>query len=177
MKRNVGIVILLLAVMLLTACTAPVEPQDAPLPTATDPAAPETPLTKPEKEGDEEPMKTTMMKIEIGDSVLMAEFADTVAAKTLKEKLEEGGVTIAAFNYGGWEKVGGLPWNLPASDVQTNAVLGDIMLYQGNSIVLFYGSNRWAYTRLGTIVDTDTNSLAQILGGGDSELTLSLTKE
>lgn len=123
---------------------------------------------------EEEAIKEAMLKIQIGDYVLTAEFADTEAAQELREKLEAGSVTVSVSNYGGWEKVGELPWSLTQSDVETDAVPGDIMLYRGDSIVLFYGENSWAYTRLGTVLNEDTETLSRILGGSDSVLTLSL---
>ena len=118
-----------------------------------------------------------MLKIEIGQAVLLAELADTDAARALAEKLTDGGVTISVSNFGGWEKVGDLPWDLPAVDEQLTAQPGDIMLYTGNCLVLFYGNNSWAYTRLGRIVSHDAEALRQVLGGGESQLTLSLTVE
>ncbi len=163
------------ALMLLTACAAQesnlAEAQNAPPPAEA--AAPETEAAQTE----EEPMDHVMLKIEIGDAVLTAEFADTEAAEVLKAKLEEGDVTITVSNYGGWEKVGELPWSLPANDIQIDAVPGDIMLYCGNSIVLFYGNNSWAYTRLGTIATNSAESLRAALGGEDAELRLSLSYE
>ncbi len=115
-----------------------------------------------------------MLKIEIGSAVLYAQFADTKAAEELKNSLGNGSVTIRVSNYGGWEKVGDLPWSLPRDDVQTTAVPGDIMLYNGSSIVLFYGDNSWAYTRLGTIMDADEETLRAALSGDETEVVLSL---
>ena len=91
-------------------------------------------------EPDEKKGAAVMMKLEIGNAVLFAEFADTDAAHALREKLTQSSVTIDVSNYGGWEKVGDLPWSLPANDEQTTAHPGDIMLYVGHSIVLFYGN-------------------------------------
>lgn len=115
-----------------------------------------------------------MLKIEIGNAVLYAQFADTKAAEELKNNLENGSITISVSNYGGWEKVGDLPWSLPRADVQTTAVPGDIMLYNGSSIVLFYGNNSWAYTKLGTIIDADEEIFRAALSGDETELVLSL---
>lgn len=127
-------------------------------------------------EPDEKKETAVMMKLEIGNAVLFAEFADTDAAHALREKLMQGSVTIDVSNYGGWEKVGDLPWPLPASDEQMTAQPGDIMLYVGHSIVLFYGNNSWAYTRLGHIVNCDVNELREVLCGNERPLTLSLAE-
>ena len=66
--------------------------------------------------------------------------------------------------YGGFERVGALPWALPASDEQLRAEPGDVMLYQGNQMCVFTGSNSWAYTRLGHVEGVSADELAQALG-------------
>lgn len=79
-------------------------------------------------------------------------------------------------NYGGFEKVGSLGTNLPTNDTQITTIVGDIMLYQGNSIVIFYGSNSWSYTRLGKIESATKESLLEVLGTEEVTITLSLAK-
>ncbi len=76
--------------------------------------------------------------------------------------------------YGGFEQVGPLGADLPRDDVQTAAQAGDIVLYSGDQIVVFYGSNSWAYTRLGRITDKSASELADLLGNGGVSMTLSL---
>lgn len=132
-------------------------------------SAPAQPL--PTGQGEEQAMFT----LQIGDTVFPAEFADTEAAAALRQKLAEGSVTVTASNYGGWEQVAALPWPLPQADAQTTARPGDIMLYQGDCIVLFYGENSWAYTRLGRLCAEEA-ALAAALGGEEAVLTLSLSE-
>ena len=112
--------------------------------------------------------------IGIGDTQLVVTLADTDAARALAEKLQAGPVTVSLHAYGGFEKVGPLPWGLPASDEQTTAQPGDVMLYQGNQITVFTGSNSWAYTRLGHIEGATSESLLEVLGDGDAKVALSL---
>ncbi|MBQ6500894.1 MAG: hypothetical protein IJI87_05850 [Mogibacterium sp.] len=69
--------------------------------------------------------------------------------------------------YGGFEQVGSLGNDLPANDEQTTTEAGDIVLYQRNQIVVFYGSNAWAYTRLGHITGKSRQELEDMLGNGD----------
>ena len=130
----------------------------------------ETERTDPVEEKEE-----AMLKIQIGDTVLTASFADNPSAEALQDLLAEGPVTITVQNYGGFEKVGTLPQSLPRNDEQMTAQPGDIMLYQGNSIVLFHGTNTWSYTRLGTIEETGDVEFSEVLGGADTSMTLSLT--
>ena len=86
--------------------------------------------------------------------------------------MENAPVTIEMNDYAGFEKVGSLGQNLPASNSQTTAQPGDIVLYQGNQIVIFYGSNSWSYTRLGRI--DDLTGWEDALGSGDVTVTFSL---
>lgn len=80
-------------------------------------------------------------------------------------------LTIQLSMYGGFEQVGDIGTALTGSDAQITAESGDVMLYSGDRIVLFYGSNDWAYTKLGHI-DLTREELAELLGGGDVEITL-----
>jgi len=77
--------------------------------------------------------------------------------------------------YGGFEQVGPLGSILPANDVQTTTEAGDIVLYSGDQIVVFYGSNSWAYTRLGHITGKSLQELEDLLGSGD--VTVSIKTE
>lgn len=92
----------------------------------------------------------------------------------LKEKLSEGDITIDAREYGGFEKVGSLGFSLPKNDTQYSTDFGDIMLYQGNQITLFYESNSWSYTKIGHVDNLTQEELKNIHGKGDVKITLSL---
>ena len=94
------------------------------------------------------------------------------AADALVRMIQEGPVTLELHDYAGFEKVGPLGQALPTSNVQTETRAGDIVLYQGDQIVLFYGSNSWSYTRLGHI--QDLTGWEEALGGGDATVTFSL---
>lgn len=76
--------------------------------------------------------------------------------------------------YGGFEQVGSIGTDLPANDVQTTTAAGDIVLYSGNQMVVFYGSNSWAYARLGHITDKTPEELTQLLSGGNVTITLNV---
>ncbi len=93
------------------------------------------------------------MQIEVNGKVFDATLADTDAARALAEHLAQGPITIEARDYSGFEKVGDLGFSLPASNVQMTTQPGDIMLYNGNQIVAFYGSNSWSYTMLAHVDD------------------------
>ena len=101
-------------------------------------------------------------------------FSASESAEALKGLLADGPLTISASNYGGFEKVCSLGTELPRNDSQTTTQAGDICLYNGDQIVIFYGSNSWAYTRLGKISDGDGTELEKVLSGEEREITLSL---
>lgn len=112
--------------------------------------------------------------VDVNGNKLTAALADTTAAKELAEKLKAEPVTVTLNEYGGFEKVGDLPWSLTKSDKQVSTEPGDIMLYQGDQMTIFYNSNSWSYTKLGHIENTTQEELKTIFGEGDITVTLSL---
>lgn len=115
--------------------------------------------------------------VTVGDRTVTATLADNSTTSRLKELLASGPVTVDMSDYGGFEKVGSLPWSLPASDTRITTVPGDIMLYLGNNIVFFYGSNTWAYTPLGKFDGLTATDLKQFLSGSRVSVRLSLTDD
>ena len=105
---------------------------------------------------------------------LSASLVENAATEVLAERLETGPITIEMNDYGGWEKVGSFGFSLPASNEQMTAQPCDFVLYQGNQLVIFYGSNSWSYTPLGRIDGVESAELKQILGSGDVTVTISL---
>ena len=116
----------------------------------------------------------TKVLLKVGGNTMTATLTDNEATRELTKLLEQGDITIRMSDHGGFEKVGALPQSLPTSNTQITTVPGDIMLYQGNQMVVFYGSNSWSYTRLGKIDRATASNLRQILGNGNITLTLSL---
>lgn len=116
----------------------------------------------------------TKVLLKAGANTMTATLADNDATRELTRLLEQGDITISMSDYGGFEKVGALPQSFPTSNTQITTVPGDIMLYQGNQMVIFYGSNSWSYTRLGKIDGATASNLRQFLGNGNITLTLSL---
>lgn len=114
--------------------------------------------------------------IKVNNQVLNIELEDNLATEKLVEKLKNEDITIKVHEYGGFEKVGNLGFSLPREDKNITTIPGDLVLYQGNQISLFYDSNSWNYTKLGKIKDVNSQELKDILGEGDSILTVSLYK-
>ena len=114
------------------------------------------------------------LKLYVNGTELTATLSGSSAAKELTEKLKAGSVTVTLNEYGGFEKVGKLPWPLTRTDASTETEPCDIMLYQGNQMTIFYNSNSWSYTKLGHIGNITQEELKDIFGDGDVSVTLSL---
>lgn len=113
------------------------------------------------------------MKIQIeitsesGNHTLTATLTDNSSAVAFYELLKKGPVTISMHDYGNFEKVGLLGKTLPRNDTQITTSAGDIILYQGNQITIYYDKNSWNFTRLGRVDGKTQAELKQILGKGD----------
>lgn len=114
------------------------------------------------------------MKLQINDTPVTVDWEENESVEALKKLAESGSLTISMSPYGGFEQVGPVGQSLPRNDVQTVTGPGDIVLYSGNQIVIFYGSNSWAYTRLGHVTDKNTEELTWLLNSGPVTLTFSL---
>ncbi len=103
----------------------------------------------------------------IGDTQVKVEWEDNESVEALKKLASEGEIVIEMSMYGGFEQVGDIGVSLPRNDRQTVTSPGDIVLYSGDSIVIFYGSNSWSYTSLGRITDKTQEEMEELLGEGD----------
>ena len=121
---------------------------------------------------------TTMpetIKITVSGKTLPVKIEDNEATKALVAALSEASITYEAHDYGGFEKVGPLGLTLPANNSQITTQPGDVILYSGNQIVLFYGSNTWSYTRLGKIQYESLNELKSFLKAGEGNISVTLS--
>lgn len=112
------------------------------------------------------------MTLKIGEREVQVSWEDNDSVEDLK-KLAASGLTIKMSMYGGFEQVGPIGQSIARDDEQTTTAPGDIVLYSGDQIVVFYGSNSWAYTRLGKI-NMSEDELTELLGNGDVTITLSV---
>ena len=114
-----------------------------------------------------------MLTMRIGETPVQVQWEDNEAVAALRE-LAKDGLTVQMSMYGGFEQVGWLGAELPSSDVQTDTASGDIVLYSGDQLVVFYGHNAWAYTRLGRITDQSEEAMRELLSHGDVTITIAL---
>lgn len=109
------------------------------------------------------------INVQIGEYTFTAALADNAAARAFAELLSDGALTLSLSDYGGFEKVGPIGAELPADNRRMTTESGDIVLYNGDQLVLFYGSNTWSYTPLARI--DGLSGWAEALGAGDVDVT------
>ena len=118
--------------------------------------------------GEEDNEMEDSMRLLIGETEVPVTWEENASVEALKELSP---VTIQMSMYGGFEQVGSIGQSIVRNDKQTKTSYGDIVLYSGDQIVIFYGSNSWSYTRLGHI-DLTQQEMQNLLGGGDVSITL-----
>lgn len=117
---------------------------------------------------------TNIIYAYIDDNILEINLEDNSSAEAFLEHLKENDIVVDMSDYGGFEKVGDLGFNLPRNDTDINATSGDVILYQGNSITIYYGNNSWNFTKLGKIENVSQYELKNILGDYDIKVRFSL---
>ena len=117
------------------------------------------------------------MKVIVGDTVFTATLADNSSAQALKELIAEEPLTISMSDYGNMEKVGPIGQSLPENNEQITTEAGDIILYLGNSLVIYYDTNSWNFTRIGKINDVTQEELKAVLGSGNVTVTFELEED
>ena len=126
---------------------------------------------EPSEHADE---KTFELQMTIGNTPVSVDWEDNEAVEALKDLCRNQPLTIQMSMYGGFEQVGPIGTSLPQNDMRTTTSAGDIVLYSGDQMVVFYGSNSWAYTRLGHITDRSAEDMTDLLSNGDTVITISL---
>lgn len=121
-------------------------------------------------------MEEKGLKLTIGDTAVEVNWENNESVDALRALAKDNPFTVPMSMYGGFEQVGSLGTSLPRNDIQTTTQAGDLVLYSGDQIVVFYGSNSWAYTRLGHITDKTAEEMKGLLGNGSVTLTIAVEK-
>ena len=128
-----------------------------------------------QEQSEEEKDMPEKIQITVSGKTLPVKIENNEATKALVAALRESSITYEAHDYGGFEKVGALGRSLPASDSQITTHAGDVILYSGNQIVLFYGSNSWSYTRIGKMEYGSLEELKSFLKAGQGSINVTLS--
>lgn len=122
----------------------------------------------------EEQEEAMQIVLSVNGTGLDVTWENNETVQELRQVLENGDITVDTHQYGGFEQVGSLQQGFVRNDVQMTTAPGDIVLYSGNSVVLFYGSNSWAYTKLGHIANLSSDELEALLGGENAQVVFHL---
>ena len=115
-----------------------------------------------------------MLNIQVGDTVLQATLEDNSSAAALVELLKDGPVTVSMQDYGNFEKVGTLSQSFPQNNEQITTQPGDIILYQGNSLCIYYDTNTWTFTRIGKIDNATQQDIKDFVKAGQGNVSITL---
>ena len=171
MIKRLRILPAVLALLLLSACGSPQETQS--LASNMEQAVPESSEAGQPAQTEAEPSEEeSALNITVGDNTLSATFEDNSSAEAFRELLSQNPITIEMEDYGGFEKVGPLGATLTRCDEAITTQPGDVILYQGNQITIYYATNSWRFTRLAKI--NDPTNLKAVLGDGSVRVTFSL---
>jgi hypothetical protein len=165
--KNILIPVLILWLVLLNSCT-PVFTENSP---DNDQSVQSENESADLKEITEDGDKNTM-KLQINNNVLTVNLEDNTSSEALKDLISQEPLTIKMQDYGNMEKVGPVGTRLPENNEQITAQAGDIILYQGNALVIYYKSNSWNFTKIGRIEDVTQDELKTLLGSGNVSVTL-----
>lgn len=157
---------ILICLMALLSCTKTPDPVVI---------LPDPSQEKQEEPGNNDTTMTDQITITVSGKSLPVKIEDNAATKALVAALREASITYEADDYGGFEKVGALGRSLPTSNSQITTQPGDVILYSGNQIVLFYGSNSWSYTRIGKMEYGSLDELKSFLKAGEGKITVTLS--
>ena len=128
----------------------------------TQPEKPES-STETDAPAEEEPAQVPTLMLSIDGTPVTVLWEDNETVSELLTVVQNGAIEVSASRYGGFEQVGSLPQSFSRSDAQMTTQPGDIVLYSGNQLVIFFGSNSWSYTRLGHIEDLSADELTSLL--------------
>ena len=163
-----GRILYIVILLLFAACSS--DAASSVKPTQPETQTPKSSASSTSKVG-EAPVK---LKIHVNDTTFTATLEENSSAKAFAEFLAQGDMTLDMHDYGSFEKVADLPRSFPRNDKQIDTDAGDIILYQGNSITIYYDKNSWNFTRLARIDNVNKKRLQQILGKGNVKATFSV---
>lgn len=171
MKKIICAVLMVMVLFTITACGRSQEEQK------TD-RKPETSASEPAQSDVEteevKEMEVTEMKIQVGETLFSVTLAENSSVDALKELMADGPLTLNMSDYANMEKGADLGVTLPQNNEHMNTQAGDIILYQGRTLVIYYDTNSWSLTPIGKIDNVDAEELRAALGTDDVTVTLSL---
>ena len=118
-----------------------------------------------------------MMNIEVNGTNIQVKLYDNSSAQAVKELLRKGPLTIPMKDYANMEKFGSFGVQLPTNDEHITTEAGDVILSEGNLLVIYYAPNTWTFTRLGKVQNLSEAELKKVLGKGNITAILTLSDD
>ena len=115
------------------------------------------------------------MYITIGEETHTVTMEDNVGTRALIAALQTENIVYIAHDYGNFEKVGYIGQSFPTDNHQTTTSAGDLVLYGGDNICIFYGSNSWSYTRIGKLDGLSADEVRRFVKAGEGEVSITLS--
>ena len=120
---------------------------------------------------------TQKLYLTINGTTMAATLVDNSSTQALVEALQTADIVYEAHDYGNFEKVGPLGQSFPQNNEDITTTAGDLILYQGSNLCIYYATNTWDFTRIGHIDSATSDNIRAFVnaGGGNVTVTLSLT--
>ncbi len=115
------------------------------------------------------------MYITIGEETHTVTMEDNVGTRALVAALQTENIVYIAHDYGNFEKVGYIGQSFPTDNHQITTSAGDLVLYGGDNICIFYGSNSWSYTRIGKLDGLSADEVRRFVKAGEGEVNITLS--
>lgn len=175
MRRIVPFLMILALLLSLSACAAEIDSGSGEELSRDSNEQQETEISETPDIPDEP--EEAMIYAHIGEYILEIKPENNSSSEAFLSLLAEGDITVDMHDYGSFEKVGPLGNSLPTNDTTITTESGDVILYQGNQITIYYDTNTWDFTRLGKVQNLSKDELKAVLGDGDVTAVFSLEKD
>jgi len=172
MKKQLLTALMILVLLLLCACAGQDAAPEENAPDKAGQTEEQAPADDEDETAADDNEEDIAMTMKINDTKVKVKWENNESVKALMKMAAEEPVVVNMSMYGGFEQVGSLGTTLPSSDQNIKTKPGDIVLYTSDSIVVFYGNNSWAYTRLGHIEDKSKSELQDLLSRGNVVITI-----
>ncbi|WP_243426780.1 cyclophilin-like fold protein [Faecalicatena fissicatena] len=117
------------------------------------------------------------MNIEVNETDIQVKLCENSSARAVEELLRDGPLTLEMKDFAHMEKFGSLGAQLPANDEHITTEAGDVILSEGNLLVIYYAPNTWNFTRLGKVQNLSEKELKDVLGKGNIRATLTIEEK
>lgn len=118
---------------------------------------------------------TQKLYLTIGGVTKTATLVSNSSTEAMVTQLQQGDITYEAHDYGNFEKVGALGYTFPENNEQINTEPGDLILYQGSNLCIYYDTNSWNFTRIGKLDNMTQADIKTWVNAGEGNVSVTLS--